>query len=374
MTDTVKAPSSTRFVRYYDRLENPRPDEGELIKKMADALFGNNKWALKKYGRGIRDAHAKGLAFLHGSLEVYDGLDQEYRQGLFAEPKKKYDIIARLSSTAGAIRTDQARGIRGLGIKVIRVDGDRALPDDTRKNHDFVLVTHREFPFKDAQAYLKRGMRLARLLVHLPDPALILAGDVLSRIQPILRVFGQSLPASLLLFTEPNVHILGMTFFSSAPFRYGDYVAKWCVAPLSKSVTQFEGQLVPSDAGPDAFRDMVASFFRTNSAGYEFRVQLLTDPIKMPIEDATVEWPEKDSPYVGVAKITFPDQNTYSAKRRAFADDELEFNPWHGLAAHRPLGSINRLKRLVYEASTDFRHRANRLARREPESIQDLPE
>jgi hypothetical protein len=94
----------------------------------------------------------------------------------------------------------------------------------------------------------------------------------------------------------------------------------------------------------------------------------------MPIEDATVPWPEKDSQHVPVAKITFPVQNPDTAERRAFGDDVLSFNSWRGLDAHRPLGSINRLKKLVYEASSDFRHRVNNIARLEPSDVADLPD
>jgi hypothetical protein len=217
-------------------------------------------------------------------------------------------------------------------------------------------------------------MPLAWLLARLPDRALLLTGKVLERAQSILKSRGRSLPTALELFSEPNTHILGLTFFSSAPLRWGDYVAKVQYTPLSASVKAFQGQLVPESAGREAFRDMVVEFFRTNSAEYELQVQLCTDEAKMPIEDATVPWPEEDSPHIGVAKITFGVQNPDTPERRRFGDDVLSFNSWRGLAAHRPLGSINRLKKLVYEASSDFRHRVNHVPRMEPSSVADLPD
>ncbi|MGE5697816.1 MAG: catalase family protein [Candidatus Sericytochromatia bacterium] len=373
MSDTVQSQDETRFVRYSDDLEKPRPDEDEVIKKIADALHGNNEFAYKKYRHGLRDAHAKSHGILRGELTVYPGLPEPYRQGLFATPKS-YPVIARLSTTSGAIRGDQTRGVRGLGIKVIGVTGERALPGDDARTQDFILVTHREFPFKDAHAYLKKGMPLAWLLARAPDPLLRFVSDVLGGAQSLLKRTGHSLPAAVSSFTEPNVHILGMTFFSSAPLRHGEYVARLCFAPCSTSVKKLEGQRLPRDAGPEAFRDMVVEFFRTSSAEYELQAQLCTDPVTMPIEDATVAWPEEDSPHVGVAKITFPAQNPYSASRRMFGDDVLSFNSWRGLDAHRPLGSINRLKKLVYEASSDYRHRVNKVPRREPEDIAELPD
>ena len=367
MTDTVA------YVRYRDDLERPTPDEDQLVKKIADALHGNNEWAFKKYRHGIRDAHAKSHGIMRGELTIYPDLPEPYRQGLFATPAT-YPVIARLSSTSGALRSDQTRGVRGLGIKVLGVEGPRALPDDTATTQDFILVTHREFPFPDAHAYLKRGMPLAWLLARLPDTALILTGKALGAAQTALKRVHRSLPTALELFSEPNTHILDLTFFSSAPLRWGDYVAKVCYKPLSVSVKAFQGQLVPEGAGKEAFRDMVVEFFRSNSAEYELQVQLCTDLAKMPIEDATVAWPEADSPHVGVAKLTFPVQNPDTAERRTFGDDVLSFNSWRGLAAHRPLGSINRLKKLVYEASSDFRHRVNHVPRMEPAGVADLPD
>jgi hypothetical protein len=372
MTDVVQSLDS-RFVPYWDNLEQPRPDEDQLIKQIADKLAGNNRWAFKKYRHGIRDAHAKSHGILRGELTIYPDLPEPYRQGLFATPGP-YPVIARLSSTSGALRSDETRGIRGLGIKVLGVEGERALRDDTATTQDFILVTHREFPFPDAHAYLKRGMPFAVLLARLPDSVLKFVGHVLGAVRPVLELFGGSLPATLDLFSHPNTHILGLTFFSSAPLRHGNYVAKLLLAPLSDNVKAFIDRRVPAGAGKEAFRDMVVDFFTHNSAEYELRVQLCTNPVTMPIEDATVAWPEEESPHVGVAKITFGVQNPASGARRAFGDDVLSYNSWRGLAAHRPLGSINRLKKLVYEASSDFRHRVNNVARVEPTDIAELPD
>lgn len=373
MTDCAQSADASGFVTYCKHLEQPQPDEDQLIKKITDVLHGNNQWAFKKYRHGIRDAHAKSHGILRGVLTIYENLPEPYRQGIFATPGP-YDVIARLSSTSGALRSDKTRGIRGLGIKVLGVSGERALPDDTATTQDFILVTHREFPFADARAYLKRGMPLAVLLARLPDSVLILLGQVLGTVRPILERFGGKLPTTLDLFSHPNTNILGMTFYSSAPLRHGKYVAKLLYAPLSTNVKALVPQRVPPGAGENAFRDMVVDFFRNNTAEYELRVQLCTNTVTMPIEDATVAWPEADSQHIGVAKITFPAQNPDTAARRAFGDDVLSFNSWRGLDAHRPLGSINRLKKLVYEASSDFRHRVNNIARLEPSDVADLPD
>ena len=47
----------------------------------------------------------------------------------------------------------------------------------------------------------------------------------------------------------------------------------------------------------------------------------------MPIEDAMVEWEEKDSPYRKVATIRIPSQAFESPEQMALAE-EIAFNPW----------------------------------------------
>jgi hypothetical protein len=124
--------------------------------------------------------------------------------------------------------------------------------------------------------------------------------------------------------------------------------------------------------GPDAHRELITDFFSQNSAEYEIRIQLCTNPEAMAIEDATVHWSELESPAQGVATITFSEQHSEGVYRRAFGDDVLSFNSWRGLAAHRPLGSINRLKKRVFDASSDYWHTVN-VSRKEPTSIDELP-
>jgi hypothetical protein len=324
----------------------------------------------KKNKHAIRDAHAKSHGILRGELTVLADLPDHLRQGIFAKPTT-YPVIARLSTTSGAIRSDQVRGVRGLGIKVIGVQGPRARPDDSI-TQDFVFVTSPVFPFADARAYASTGMVTAWVLARTPDAGLLTVGAVLRGASSVLQRLGRKLPGPLALFAGPNTNTLGETFYTAAPLRFGDYVAKLRVAPLSKSVTDLTGNAV-SD-GPDAHTNAVVDFFRTNSAQYLLSAQLCTDATNMPIEDATKPWSESASPFLPVATITYPVQEAYSPARQAFGDDVLSFNSWRALAEHRPLGSINRLKKDVYDASSHFRHEKNSVGLFEPRDIADLPD
>ncbi|KMO32409.1 hypothetical protein VQ02_23650 [Methylobacterium variabile] len=70
-------------------------------------------------------------------------------------------------------------------------------------------------------------------------------------------------------------------------------------------------------------------------------------PDEEAVEDASTLWPEDLSPYVAVGRITVPPQESWSEAKVRARDDGLAFSPWHGIAAHRPLGSVMRARRAV---------------------------
>ena len=93
----------------------------------------------------------------------------------------------------------------------------------------------------------------------------------------------------------------------------------------------------------------------------------------MPIEDASKEWSQDDSPYVPVARITVKPQPGWSEARSKTVDDGYAFSVWHGVEAHRPLGRINRVRKDNYKAAAEFRGRANGCPMHEPRFWQGLP-
>jgi catalase len=74
------------------------------------------------------------------------------------------------------------------------------------------------------------------------------------------------------------------------------------------------------------------------------------------IENASSEWKESDYPFISVAKITIsaPQSEVDSAENKAHCE-KLAFTPWHSLTEHQPIGSINRLRQSVYQASAEHR-------------------
>jgi hypothetical protein len=116
----------------------------------------------------------------------------------------------------------------------------------------------------------------------------------------------------------------------------------------------------------NGLREAVVEFFRERGGVWEVRAQLCTDLEKMPIENAAVVWPEELSPYRRVASITVRPQAAWSDARASAVDDGMSFSPWHGLAAHRPLGGIMRARKAAYEMGRMFRSARNGWTIQEP--------
>ena len=89
----------------------------------------------------------------------------------------------------------------------------------------------------------------------------------------------------------------------------------------------------------------------------------------MPIENAAVVWPEEISPYRPIARITVKPQVAWSEARSSAVDDGMSFSPWHGLAAHRPLGGIMPVRKAVYKAAKKFRAEKNGRVIEEPREM-----
>jgi hypothetical protein len=357
------------YLRYSDSIERSQPDEAAITELIVASMGRVNRMIFDKHRHAVRDAHAKSHGILKGELEIYQGMRQHLRQGIFANPQR-YSVIVRLSTAPGDLQSDRTPALYGMAIKVLGIAGNKVLSDDEGHNQDFLLVNYPVMPFGNVASYWAFQQMMEKL------------ADSSSQVQPAATEkpndaagtveAAEALPASLrAVAAVPYTHILGETFHSMAALRFGNYVAKLSAAPLSESVRSLTGTPVP--ATDSALRDLVVDFFRNHSAEYELRAQLLIDPQQMPVEDASVLWSESLSPHQPVGKLTFPAQDAYSPERRVYADDVLSFNPWHCIEEHRPLGSIMRVRIKAYEMSSHFRHQMNAQTRREPQDIRELP-
>jgi len=62
--------------------------------------------------------------------------------------------------------------------------------------------------------------------------------------------------------------------------------------------------------------------------------------------------------YMPIAKISIPIQEFDTVEQQAFCED-LSFSSWNSLDEHRPIGQMNRIRKEVYQASSNYRHKKN---------------
>lgn len=326
--------------------ERPAPDETAI----AEQTLALVKRGLIETPPGEwvkRDAHPKAHGCVHGTFSIGGELPDSLRHGLFAEPAE-YPVWIRFSN--GNNTPDNRGDIRGMGIKLCQVPGDKILGDEKR-TQDFLLIANPVMPVGVPGEYLAL---FEALLNHSPLAALrgIPAGH-------LLRALGNLVETALFKPANP----LLIRYWSTTPFKLGDGAMKYSVRPAA-SMNAGEARR-PADPGPNFLRQAMKELLDGRDAWFDFMVQPQTDPLAMPIEDAAVEWSEARSPFIKVATIHVPAQRFDSPAQDLFGEN-LSINPWHSLPDHRPLGGINRIRRTVYEAISAYRHERNGAPRLEP--------
>ncbi|MGC1331127.1 catalase family protein [Pseudomonas sp.] len=345
-------------------------DEAQTSAELVQAMHSILEKTQADYGHPVRSVHAKAHGLLAGSLEVLTGLPAELAQGLFAQPGT-YGVVMRLSTNPGDMLDDNVSTPRGMAIKVIGVQGARLPGSEHDTTQDFVMQNARAFTAATPKAFLKTLKLLAKTTDKLPGLKKAMSA-ALRGIEATVEAMGGESGTLKSLGGHPRTHLLGESFFTVVPMLYGSYYAKVSVVPVSPPLRALTGQEVDLDGKPDGLREAVGQYFASHEGVWEVRVQLATDTEKMPIEDASVVWPEDLSPYVTVARLHVPQQDAWSAQRVSHIDDRMAFSPWHGLAAHRPLGGIMRVRKPAYEHSAGFRGEHLGCPMHEPRKVEDV--
>lgn len=366
MTETLTMP-----VRYRPDIEQIPADERETIKQLGDTSLETQDLVLRKSGSAKRATHAKATGLLKGELVIAEGLPAELAQGLFARPGR-YDALIRYAQGPSENLSDKASGQRGMSIKVLGVDGPHIAESRESTTQDWLLAPGATFTNSNAKTFLSSFRPGASQAPHLPQGVIIAASRAARVTEAALETVGLGNP-NLTFFGRPPRHPASDTYYSQAPVRFGEYIAKVAAFPTQATLDAIGEPLVDTD-DDNAFRHAMVAFFAHNSAEFEIRVQLCTDTDAMPLDDAGIEWPEDQSPYRTVARLFLPRQNAYTEERRKYFDERLAFNPAHALEEHRPLGSIMRARMQVYMRTQDFRQHSNGAAPAEPRSHADVPD
>jgi catalase len=272
---------------------------------------------------------ARATACLEGEFTVPGDLPPEDRVGVFAAART-YQAVIRFANAAS--ESDRDRDVRGMAIKISPTLGDNLTPGGF--SQDFVLNSHPVMMVANTREFLdllraNEAGGFRRVLYFLTHPKA-------ARIAAAARA-------------NPTCH-LDIPYWSTTPYRFGpDRAVKYIVRPTSPQISPRPATLTDT-----YLRDALRARLDSGDATFDLLVQFHTDDVRTPIEDASAEWKERDSPPRRVAQIRIPRQRVDDPEREARCE-QLSFNPWHSLAEHQPLGNMNRARREIYRAMAEFR-------------------
>ncbi|MFC0409772.1 catalase family protein [Roseomonas elaeocarpi] len=361
-------------IPYSDDIEHRPEGEDETIDKIISSMSHESAKVAEREGHTVRASHAKASAVLKGQLRVIDGLPAELRQGLFAEPRT-FNVAVRLAQGPGENLSDSVSTHRGMAIKVFGVEGPKLPGHENETTQDFVFATGPVFPNADAAGFLGaiKGLE-GGAGGTMPDAVKTAVSATAGTLNKVVKAVTGGDSPLLDFFGHAPRHPLVDCYYSQAALRYGDYVAKIVAVPVAPGQDALSRDPLDTSENPNTFRDATVEYFRNNNAEFEIRVQLCTNLDTMPVEDASVQWPEEESPYRPVARLMLPRQDAMSEARRIFFNEGMSFRPSHSLAAHRPLGSLMRARLRTYPALVKFRQGRNGNTTIEPTSLEQIPD
>lgn len=320
-------------------------DESFFIHQLADGL---KQRIIEENPEGImrRDTHNKMYGIVKAEFIIEPNLPNELAVGIFKEAKT-YQAWVRFSNQDNSDKPDYKSDIRSLAIKIMGIAGPKLnAPSEASNTHDFVLMNPPMFIAKSPQEFYGffsavRGGILHKLfffITHLP------------------LVF--NLFKAFIKIANP----LQTRYFSTTPYLFGQQAVKYSAIPHIDVA-----DTIPENPAANFLRGAMKKHLNQKEAHFDFCVQFQTNDDEMPIENPTKIWSETLSPFRKVASIRIMQQD-FDNEDNNYLGEHISFNPWRALPEHRPLGGINRTRKVVYEFISKFRHEYNQVERVEPES------
>jgi hypothetical protein len=303
-----------------------------------------------KPGAYERGGNTKTHGIVRATVTICDDLPEHCRKGIFAKPES-YSAYVRFSGPGPDVPADiEDVGFTSMAVKVMGVPGKK-LWDEEKHTQDFITICTPTFvtPNTRENAKLQYWSLLDMPIYYFINPF-----D-----SHFLDFFMQS------LWNETQYNPLGQRHWSCVPYLLGDGQAMmFSFVPRTKVDTRIPG--VPFGRVPfNYLRDNMVSTLQRTDVEFDLMIQLQTDAQRMPIENASVRWPEKLSPFIPAATVHIPKQTFDSPGQFEFAK-RIKMNPWHCLPEHRPLGNQSRARQRMYLELSRFRQQMNRVDHLEP--------
>lgn len=331
--------------------------EEQLALQIADVMDRSVEETYHRRGAAIRDAHPKAHGCVKALFHVDDTIEESLANGVF-QPGRTYEAWLRFSnSSADPDQADSTGDGRGMAIKLmgLHVSENPTKGSDTI-TQDFIMISHPTFFMDDPSDYLsfQEEITSTNWLSKLAIPFTL-----------GLQGTWNAYRITALKIENP----LQARYWSMVPYQLGigpgRQAIKFSALPFvdpSQSCPLVHDEL-PADPSPNFLRQAL----RKTLARGQACMQLLLQPRGpgMSVENSKDEWNEAVAPFIKVATIHIPQQEFDTSEQNRFCEN-LSFDPWHALPEHRPLGVINRIRKVVYARISETRHRLNSASRIEP--------
>lgn len=321
--------------------EKPLPDEEKWVQAIIDEMAAQmrNHFQPARYERG---GNTKTHGLVRATFTVRDDVPSHMRHGIFARPRS-FPAWVRYSGPGPIVPADiDDVGFGSMTIKLMGVEGPKLL-DDEKYTQDLLCVCTPTFVTPDAKANasLQYWSTREMPIFYFFNP----------RDHHLLDFLMQS------LWNETQLNPLGQYYYSCVPYLLGEGQAmQYAFYPKTEVYKKIPR--LPLRPPDNYLRDNMVKTLAEKDVEFDIMVQVQTDPFLMPIEDASVLWPENLSPRVPVATLHIPRQKFDSPCQFAFADN-LTYNPWHCLPEHRPLGNQSRTRLRLYTTLSQLRLKMN---------------
>ena len=287
-----------------------------------------------------RGFHIKTHTVMSAEFKVVDTIPAPYRIGVFAKPAT-YSAWVRFSNLKPQRQPDRNADFRAIAVKVMNVPGK---PLTAGFNElDLMALNKPLQPARDIHQFIA----FVRYSFHLLTFPVKLAAAI-----------GVMEAARMITWMSKNLGIrvkslASQEYWSTLPIAYGKYAVKYKFEPRNGP----DG--APDLNAPNFLRDELTERLKAGPLKWDVLVQFYTDPATTPIEDAVVVWDPARTPFLKVGELTIAQRDLASIAGQAeeTRGDKFLWNPWQAPEEHRPLGGLQRARRVAYPASG--KHRGN---------------
>jgi hypothetical protein len=320
--------------------ETIAPDESARFRGFAEEIAAiQSARTAEGTGKAGRALHLKQHLGAVGELVVK--APETARSGVFAMSGKSWPVYVRFSNGSSRHQPDKQPDVRGLALKLVGVPGQKLIKGlEGELTQDFLFIDSQAIPFRTPDEF----MQFVRAAKDGPGKLLprLIASFGFARAVGI--IWGSVTAAKVKSFAAHDFH-------TAAPIAFGKSAVKLALVPVPSEAP------VKAARGPDFLREDLVTRLQSRALSWTLRAQLFVDERATPIEDASVVW---SAPWVDLATLTLPRQDPESARGREISElvNELSFDPWHAIEAHRPLGAIMRARGATYGASVLARNAA----------------